>query len=594
MKRAPAIFLSLFLTVSSLCAQEIVAGLSSNRAQVGEPVQLVVTVRGARGADVPETLSVNGLRINLAGRSTQFEMRNFKMSSTLTYTYIIVPQLDGEFTIPSFDVSIEKKTYRTQAMRLSVSGRAGAPQVQTQIPAPMPPTPMPQGPEPTAPDNGRPFFGDLVLAKKSAYVGEVIPIELRFYFHARIGGQVGERPNFSGEGFTAQKFSNAEKREQVVNEANYVAFTFQSAITPVKAGVLDIPAASLEARLQVPGKAPQGFDSFFSNFPLPQGMFTETQDVKIETTAQKLDVMALPKDDRPEDFSGAVGKFTMEAAVSPKKAGGGEPVTLRVMVSGRGNFEGMGAPVLTGDEGWRTYPPSDKFHSADAIGFTGEKTFEFPLIARQDQTRTPGIRFSYFDPSAGKYVTLTQEPLAVDARAGGAATAPQQQAAGTAATPPPASAPTPDITAMSGGASNWTSLFFRKEFLAAHAALALVWLAAAILFSVRRFSASEAGRALARKKRARQALARLSGADPASFYEAAVHFLSLRFNAPADQPSLAEKIASSDFPEEIKSALHRIVASDAESKFAAGGAAPPSAEERERILSTLQELRHEK
>ncbi|MEI6073535.1 MAG: BatD family protein [Verrucomicrobiae bacterium] len=597
MKRAPAIFLSLFLTASSLCAQEIVAGLSSNRAQVGEPVQLVVTVRGARGADVPETLSVNGLRINLAGRSTQFEMRNFKMSSTLTYTYIIVPQLDGEFTIPSFDVSIEKKIYRTQAMRLSVSGRAGAPQAQTQTqgPAPMPPTPMPPGPEPSAPDNGRPFFGDLVLAKKSAYVGEVIPIELRFYFHARIGGQVGERPNFSGEGFTVQKFSNAAKREQVVNEANYVAFTFQSAITPVKAGVLDIPAASLEARLQVPGKAPQGFDSFFSNFPLPQGMFTETQDVKIETTAQKLDVLALPKEDRPEDFSGAVGKFTMEAAVSPKKAGGGEPVTLRVMVSGRGNFEGMGAPVLTGDEGWRTYPPSDKFHSADAIGFTGEKTFEFPLIARQDQTRTPGIRFSYFDPSTGKYVTLTQEPLAVDARAGAAVpAAPQQQAAGTAATPPPASAPTPDITAMSGGASNWTALFFRKEFLAVHAALALAWLAAVIIFTARRFSASEAGRALARKKRARQALARLAGADPASFYEAAVHFLALRFNVPGDQPSLAEKIASSNFPEEIQSALHRIVARHVESKFAAGGAAPPSAEERERVLATLQEIRHEK
>jgi len=594
MKRAPAIFLSLFLTASSLCAQEIVAGLSSNRAQVGEPVQLVVTVRGARGADVPETLSVNGLRINLAGRSTQFEMRNFKMSSTLTYTYIIVPQLDGEFTIPSFDVSIEKKIYRTQAMRLSVSGRAGAPQAQTQTqgPAPMPPTPMPPGPEPSAPDNGRPFFGDLVLAKKSAYVGEVIPIELRFYFHARIGGQVGERPNFSGEGFTVQKFSNAVKREQIVNEANYVVFSFQSSITPVKAGTLDIPAASLEARLQVPGKAPQGFDSFFNNLPIPQGMFAETQDVKVETRAQKLDVMALPKEDRPADFSGAVGKFTMETSVSPKKAGGGEPVTLRVTVSGQGNFEGMGAPVLTGDEGWRSYPPSDKFHSADAIGFTGEKAFEFPMVARQDQTRTPGVRFSYFDPSTGKYATLTQDPLPVDARAGGASSGAPRQTTGTAA--PAAPSPTPDITVMSGGASSWTALFFRKEFLAANAALAFAWLAAVIAFSVRRFSASPAGRTLARKKQARQAFARLGGIAPASFYDEVSRFLALRFNAPGDQASLVERIESSSFPSEIKSSLQQMVARHAESKFAAGGSVPPSAEERESVLATLKELRHEK
>ena len=142
MKRALAILVPLILTASPLCAQEIVAGLSSNRAQVGEPVQLVVTVRGARGAEVPQTLSVNGLRITLAGRSTQFEMRNFKMSSTLTYTYLVVPQFEGEFTIPSFDILIEKKTYRTQAMRLSVSGSASAPQ-----PPPMPQSsaPLPSG-----------------------------------------------------------------------------------------------------------------------------------------------------------------------------------------------------------------------------------------------------------------------------------------------------------------------------------------------------------------------------------------------------------------------------------------------------------------
>jgi hypothetical protein len=595
MKRALAILVPLFLTATQLCAQEIVAGLSSNRAQVGEPVQLVVTVRGARGADVPQTLSVNGLRITLAGRSTQFEMRNFKMSSTLTYTYLIIPQFEGEFTIPSFDILIEKKTYRTQAMRLSVSGSASAPQPPSlpQSSAPLP-SGIPSGPPPSSAQGGRRFFGELLLSKKSAYVGEVVPIELRFYFNSQIGGQVGERPNFSGEGFTVQKFSNAAKREQVVNEANYVVFNFQSAITPVKAGTLEIPAASLEARLQMPGKAPQGIDDFFSNFPIPQGMFSEAQDVKVETTAQTLDAKALPKEDRPADFSGAVGKFTMETSVSPKKAAGGEPVTLRVKVSGQGNFEGMGAPVLTGDEGWRSYPPSDKFQSGDAIGFTGEKTFEFPLIARQDQTRTPGIRFSYFDPSSGKYVTLMQDPLPVDARAGGVGPAASPQPSGTAATPPPAPAPTPDITAMSGGASSWTSLFFRKRFLAVHAVLALAWLTVVIVFSIRHFSASDAGRALARKKQARLALAQLRGVDPASFYDEVSRFLALRFNAPGDQASLAERIDASSFPAETKSSLHGIIARHAESKFAGGSARPPSADERESVLATLKELRHEK
>lgn len=599
MKHALAILFLSFLAASPVAAQEVVAGLSSNQAAVGEPVQLVVTVRGARGADVPQTLSVNGLRINLAGRSTQFEMRNFKMSSTLTYTYIIVPQFEGNFTIPSFDVAIEGKTYRTQAMHLAVSGAAQVPQMPT-LPQSMPT--VPGGPPPAAGnDNGRPYFAELVLSKKSAYVGEIVPVELRFYFHSRIGGQVGERPNFGGEGFTVQKFSNAVKREQVVNEANYVVFTFQSAITPVKAGTLEIPAASLEARLQVPGNAPQGLDDFFNNFPLPQGMFTETREVTLQTKPQQLEVMALPKENKPEDFSGAVGKFTMDASVSPKKAAAGEPVTLSVTVSGQGNFEGMGAPTLTGDEGWRTYPPSDKFQAADAIGFTGEKKFEYPIIARQDQTKTPGVRLSYFDPSTGKYVTLTSDPLTVDAKAGNAAAAASAAPAATPgtggpATPGPASKPTPDITAMASGSSHWAPLFFRKEFLIGNAALIVAWFAIVLVFSLRSFSASNTGRMLARKKQASDALSLLRNADPSSFYERVSDYLTLRLNASIEPGSLAAKIDSSALPAELKSSLHKMVERHDESKFAAGGISQPSAEERESVVSTLKQLHalHEK
>lgn len=598
MKHALAFLFLTFLAASTLAAQEIVAGLSSNQAAVGEPVQLVVTVRGARGADVPQTLSVNGLRINLAGRSTQFEMRNFKMSSTLSYTYLVVPQFEGNFTIPSFDVTIEGKTYRTQAMHLSVSGAAQVPQMPA-LPQSMPT--LPSGPPPAATsDNGRPYFAELVLSKKTAYVGEIVPVELRFYFNSRIGGQVGERPNFGGEGFTVQKFSNAVKREQVVNEANYVVFTFQSAITPVKAGTLEIPAASLEARLQVPGNAPQGLGDFFNNFPLAQGMFTETREITLQTKPQQIEVVALPKDNRPEDFSGAVGKFTMDASVSPKKAASGEPVTLSVTVSGQGNFEGMGAPALVGDEGWRTYPPSDKFQAADAVGFTGEKKFEYPIIARQDQTKTPGTRFSYFDPSTGKYVTLTTDPLPVDARAGNvgpATTAPAAApGAGTPAAPGPATKPTPDIAVMASGSSHWSSLFFRKEFLIGNAALFVAWLAVVTVFSLRRFAASNTGRRLARKKQASDALSLLRGADPAAFYDRVHDYLTLRLNASGEPGSLIAKIDSSTLPTELKSSLQKMLERHDESKFAAGGITQPSAEEREAVVATLKQFHafHEK
>ena len=590
-----ALILTLFVAAPVVRAQEVSCELNSNESRVGEPVQLVVTLRGARGAEVPQTIPVDGLRINLAGRSTQFEMNNFKLSSTITYTYMVVPLFDGDFTIPPFEIRIDKKVVRTEAIRLSVHGGARAPSSPTLPPVPGLSNPqLPPSAGSRSANDRQPYFAELLLTKKKAFVGEIIPAELRFYFNARYGGQVGERPNFSGEGFTVQKFPNAEKREQVIDGESYVVFVFKTAVTPVKSGLLQIPAARLDARLQVPGNAPQGLSDFFNNFggAIPPGMFSNTREVALETKPLQIEVSALPKDGRPDDFSGAVGKFTLEATVSPKKAAAGEPVTLRATVSGQGNLEAMGPPTLTGDEGWRSYPPTDKLQSVDATGFTGEKTFEFPIIARQDQTQTPGLSFSYFDPVAGKYATLTQAPLPVVAKAGSPAAtatgsaAPQPAAS---ATPPPVATP-PDISTMAGGATNWSSLLFRKGFLAANAGVAILWLGLLVAFAVKAFAGSVAGRQMARRKKIKEMLGRARQAEPDVFYELAAGFVCARLGAEGDFFAATGRINASPLPDSLKASLLRVLERHEESKYAAGSAIRPAVDERNDVLAALAEF----
>jgi hypothetical protein len=253
-----------------------------------------------------------------------------------------------------------------------------------------------------------------------------------------------------------------------VNGENYIVFGFQTALAPAKTGTLDVPASTLGARLQIPGSAPAGFADLFRQFggTIPQGMFTESREVSIETKPTRLEVLPLPKEGKPVEFSGAIGKFKMEASVSPKKAAPGDPVTLKVLISGQGNFDAMGAPVLVDDEGWRSYPPVDKFQSADAIHYTGEKAFDFVLVARQDQTQTPAVRFSFFDPATGKYETLTQTSLPVDAKAGGSTVVAAPQSKMTSPTPAVAT-PTPVPMASSpssGGATSWGALLLNPCF----------------------------------------------------------------------------------------------------------------------------------
>lgn len=581
----------LFAASAFAIAEEVTTQLTSQQTRVGQPVQMMVTVTGGR-AELPQTLSVNGLQISLAGQrsssSAQFGSGGFQATTSTTYIYLVVPQFEGEFMIPAFDVTVGGRAFQTKPMRLSVgTGSAGG-----QAPPPQSAPGQPQQPRSSSSSssNARPYFAELILTKKKAYVGEVVPAELRFYFSSRMSGQLGDRPNFGGEGFTVQKFSNAARREQVIDGETFQVFSFQTSITPVKIGTLAIPVAKLDARLQVPGSAPQGIPDIFGNLG---GMFSQSQDVAIESKPSSIEVLPLPKEGRPDDFSGAIGQFTMDVTASPKKTEPGEPVTLTANIAGKGNFESMAAPTLTADEDWRSYPPAEKISTADSIGFTGEKKFDFTLVARKDQTLTPGLTFSYFDPDASKFETIVQPPLPVDARAATASTAPSPvpstpTTTDTPATPPPAPTGTPDIAAMASGASSWLSILQRRDFWLANAVLAIAWLAVAAVLNVRRFAASSAGARAARRRKAQQLLAELRATDPKLFDEKAVQYLCIRLET--DPLSISPRLDALTLPEDVRGAIEKILHREAESKYATGTSTPPSSEIRAEALAALAKL----
>ena len=581
-----------FLFGVSIFAQDATAGLSSPATVVGRPVEIVVTVRDARSAEVPQSLSVPGLHIELLGRSTRFEMNNFKITSSLTYTYSVLPQKVGDFDIPAVEVRVGDKILKTNPLRITV---AEASVIQ-------PPQGLPSGPSPQLPpssgqatrSNALPYFGEIVLSKKNAFVGEVIPAEFRYYFNSSIGGEVGDRPNLIGEGFTIQKLANVPKREQIVNGENYIVFAFQTAITAAKSGPLQLPPAKLEARLQLPGSAPAGFDDFFRQFGgiAPPGMFTNMQEVAIETAPTSLEISPLPKQGRPDDFSGAIGKFKMESTVSPKKAGPGDPVTLRVVVSGQGNFDAMGAPVLVGGEEWRSYPPSEKFKSTDAINYAGEKAYEFLIVARTDQQQTPGIRFSYFDPDTGKYETLTQNPLPVEARAGQAPaktteTLPDQKKPDA---PKPSPKPNSLTAVKAGGASRWTSILVHPAFILANAAIGVIWFLSLLMILIRRQAASPSGLRQKKIRIVKAALASLESCSENEFTPRAVSCLLIALDTDSRPLEAAVLLAKLSVDADIKAVLASLLSRDEESRYSIGGAKAPDRETREKILSALKKI----
>ena len=139
-------------------------------------------------------------------------------------------------------------------------------------------------------------------------------------------------------------------------------------------------------------------DDFFGGFFGNMMSSGDIRQITVPTQSAKLDVKPLPKEGRPDDFSGAIGQFSLQTSAAPKQAAAGDPISLNVTVSGRGNFDAMGSPVLLEADGWRTYPPGEKFEASpsDPIGFNGEKRFEYMLVAREDRIEnTCGAAFVF-------------------------------------------------------------------------------------------------------------------------------------------------------------------------------------------------------
>ena len=418
-----AIFVTLACVQSVFAdAPSVTAVLSSSQATVGETVELQIKVTGPGDARPPEEISIDGLEIHSTGTSRQFEIHNFATSSSVTYNYTILPLRAGRFTIPPQIIRAGGQVLKTPELVLNVADTAG--QATTSRPG--------RANQRQSATAGELVFAELIVPKKTAYVGEIVPVQIRMGFDARIHPRLVEPPEITGQGFTAQKLQQSSQNLETINGKPFDVVTFKTAITAARAGKFEIGPVKAKAQIVVPRRrsAPRSrspfdlfdeddpfSDPFFSN---PFAQFGERRDISISSDPVGLEVKPLPPH-APPSFSGAIGSFTMATDAKPKSVQVGDPITVTTTISGRGNFDRVNAPLLEDEQGWHKYPPSSKFKQDDEVGISGTKTFEMVLSPNEKKQSLPPLAFSYFDPAKEQYMTLHSESTAITVQGGAAA-----------------------------------------------------------------------------------------------------------------------------------------------------------------------------
>ena len=399
-------FLALAALAAPLSAQDIqvTASVSTNTAGAQDQFQLTVTVSGADFGDIapPRLPRLRGFQV-VAGpsTSTQFQWINGRSSQSKSFIYILLPEREGQYRIDSIEVAVGDKVYRTEPIDVRVTARS-----------PGPATRMPSFQDPfseTAPDTqqGRPT-GDEVfvraeLDRLSAYVGQQVTLSYYLYTQVSVTGlQLQENPPLTGfwvEDLQVDGSPTGERK--VVNGREYLAYLVkQQALFPNTAGRLSVPSATFAISAKSVG-----------NF---LGLFGQTETLYRKTPEATLEVKPLPLQDRPADFTDAVGSFRLASGINRNEVATGEAVTLQVKLAGEGNLKIIPDFKLPPLPDFTVYASKSTENAAPdprrQVG--GERTWEFVLIPKVPGPHTlPALAFSFFDPARSRYETVTTAPL---------------------------------------------------------------------------------------------------------------------------------------------------------------------------------------
>jgi len=403
---ATGLLIVLFLFEVCL-AQSISFDASVDRTEVsvGEQITLTVSVSGdVKSIPQPDLPPLDEFSVYSAGRSQNFTYVNGRLSASVTFNYVLVPNKAGKLTIGPASIKVEGKTYQTSPIQITVAGEGQAPSSST---------PSQDEKSTTKPQlSGKDIFMETVVDKKKAYVNEQIVLTLRFYQGIRLFDNPEYTPP-SLTGFWAEDLPPKKQYHKTVNGKQYLVQEIKTALFPTSTGKLTIGPAELKCVVE---DTDRFFRDPFSVFDRNlSSLLRQGKPQILKSKPIQIEVLPTPEIDRPANFTGTVGSYKMKVSLDKAEVEVGQPITLKARVSGSGNIKSVGKPVIAELPDFRIYSSgSSENVSKENYRVQGSKTYEEVLIPKNAGKYTvPPVEFSFFDPKAKSYKTLKSDPFLV-------------------------------------------------------------------------------------------------------------------------------------------------------------------------------------
>lgn len=312
-----------------------------------------------------------------------------------TYTFYLSPTKRGTFEIGQAEVTIKGQVYKTSPFKVEVTAAVDEPK---------------DGDDQPIRNVTEGIHLVAEVSKTTPYLNEAINITYKLY--------VSPDAAISNWGFAdIPRFSNFWSHDlpqdfdikygSYKGDKNYRYVVLKRTVLyPQKSGELVIEPLTLNISVDVPSSRRDIFGRRMYN----------SEERTIASQSQTIQVKPLPEENKPSDFSGAVGKFNIETKTSKDFLETDESLDVQVIVSGTGNLKLFQLPGLKVPRAFETYNPENSENiNTSLAGSRGRITDTYTLIPNSPgKFQIDPVSFSYFDPETGTYKTIRSESLEIE------------------------------------------------------------------------------------------------------------------------------------------------------------------------------------
>lgn len=375
------------LFFSFLFSQEVKVVLSQNKISTSQSLTLSIEIKNTEDnpeVDISEVLS-NFSIVSGPSLSSEYRFINGIKSSSRKLSWILIPLREGVFTYENLNVKIGSKIIKTDKFQIEVTK------------------------DNLSQENSEEIFLKIDVSSKEIFVGEKATLTYTFFTRVPVKILSTEFPEFKE--FWVEKIVDPTGKEILpeqwkdVDQNGYsykYLKLYEVDIFPMSAGTFELESMIIKAQTK---NDDPNFKRLFWEDPFFDTFSQRTRANILVSNPVTIKVKNL--EDSPENFSGAVGEFSLQSYLSSDKFEVGVPFSFTLQMKGSGNFYNISRPNIVFSSDFDIFEGQTSIKYDISRNKEGFIQWEYNLIPRKEgQFEIPSIEFDYFNTNTEKWTKL--------------------------------------------------------------------------------------------------------------------------------------------------------------------------------------------